>query len=794
MPLLQNLPVKWKLTWFSILSSSIALALACGSFLVYERITFRDAMVRNLSTHAQVIAFNVGSAVLFNDPAAATETLAALRAEPHITAVRVYTTDGKLFASYLPAGPSEQPALLTPAEELRGYRFESKQLVLSRNVIADGVSVGKVYLQSDLREMDERVLRYASIVLVVLLASLVLGGLISSRLQRIISQPILDLVDVARSISTQKNYALRVAADSRDELGLLGKSFNEMLAQIETRDGDLHRAHHELERRVEERTEELRKEILERRRLEQQLRTKNEELETQNRQVEQATRLKSEFLANMSHELRTPLNAIIGFSELMHEGRVGAVSDTQKEYLGDILTSGQHLLQLINDILDLSKVEAGKMEFRPERVQLPSVIGEVREILRTLAANKRLHISTEVDPSVSEVVVDAGKLKQVLYNFLSNALKFTPEEGSIAVRVVPEGADKFCLEVEDTGIGIQPTDLDRLFKEFQQLDSTSSKKYAGTGLGLALTKRMLEAQGGSVRVRSTPGKGSVFSAILPRVAELTAVPVQAFVHSIVPADAPLVLVVEDEARDLAWTTRVLSGAGYRVQGAVSGREAIARIGEQRFVAIILDLLLPDESGWDVLHAIRREGLNRDVPVIVASVVAEKGIGAGFAIQDYLVKPLRADELLATLRSVQRQPSSERPAILVVDDDPKALKLMELHLQQLGCAVIARMSGKSGLEAVAEVPLGAVVLDLTMPEMDGFEFLVRLRQMDRGRTLPVIVWTSKDLTTEERDRLASAAQALILKGQTGAQALLDELKAHLTFAARSAPAEAATMKG
>ncbi|HEX3851947.1 MAG TPA: CHASE sensor domain-containing protein, partial [Polyangiaceae bacterium] len=385
MSLLQNLPVKWKLTWFSVLSSSIALALACGSFLVYERITFRDAMVRNLSTQAQIIAFNVGSAVLFNDPAAATETLAALRAEPHITAISIYTAQGKLFASYVRAGSSEKPALPVPTAGSRGYHFESKQLVLFQDVIADGVSVGRVYLQSDLREMDERVLRYGTIALVVLLASLALGGLISSRLQRIISQPILDLVDVARTISIQKSYALRVTADGRDELGLLGKSFNEMLAQIETRDSDLHRAHQELELRVEARTEELRKEILERGRLEQQLRAKNVELENQNRQVEQATRLKSEFLANMSHELRTPLNAIIGFSELIHDGIITAEHGHYKESLGYILTSGRHLLKLINDVLDLSKVEAGKVEFYPETLELPGLVGEVVSILRTTA-------------------------------------------------------------------------------------------------------------------------------------------------------------------------------------------------------------------------------------------------------------------------------------------------------------------------------------------------------------------------------------------------------------------------
>ncbi len=238
-------------------------------------------------------------------------------------------------------------------------------------------------------------------------------------------------------------------------------------------------------------------------------------LEEENRRMQEANRLKSEFLANMSHELRTPLNAIIGFSELMYHEKVGPVSADHKEYLGDILTSGRHLLQLINDVLDLTKVEAGKMEFRPELLDLLRVTAEVRDILRGLAAAKEITVEVKVDDSLPKVILDGSKFKQVLYNYLSNAIKFTPERGIIQVRIQPEKTGWFRLEVEDNGIGIKPEDLRRLFIEFQQLDSGSTKKYAGTGLGLALTKRLVEAQGGQVGVRSEAGKGSVFFAIFP---------------------------------------------------------------------------------------------------------------------------------------------------------------------------------------------------------------------------------------------------------------------------------------
>jgi PAS domain S-box-containing protein len=250
--------------------------------------------------------------------------------------------------------------------------------------------------------------------------------------------------------------------------------------------------------------------------LEEQLLRKNEELEEQNKRVQAANRLKSEFLANMSHELRTPLNGIIGFTELMYDKKIGQISDEVQEVLGDILTSARHLLQLINDILDLSKVESGKMEFRPELIQLEKLTEEVRTILRPQATRKEIEIITQIDPTINEVIVDGGKLKQVMYNYLSNALKFTPEKGKVWIRILPDGTERMRLEIEDTGIGIKLEDISKLFIEFQQLDSSIAKKFAGTGLGLALTKRIVEAQGGKVGVSSKHMKGSLFFANLPR--------------------------------------------------------------------------------------------------------------------------------------------------------------------------------------------------------------------------------------------------------------------------------------
>jgi len=391
---------------------------------------------------------------------------------------------------------------------------------------------------------------------------------------------------------------------------------------------------------------------------------KNEDLLQQYRRVQEVNRLKSEFLANMSHELRTPLNAIMGFTELIYDEKVGPLSEEQKEYLGDTLSSAQHLLRLITDVLDLAKIEAGEMTFLPEPVELEELVGEVRNILRPLTAGKRLHMEMEIDARLGEVMLDPAKLKQVLYNYLSNAIKFTPEEGQVTIRLRAEGEDAFRLEVEDTGRGIQPEDLGRLFVEFQQLDAGMTKQYQGTGLGLALTRRIVEAQGGRVGVHSTPHRGSTFFAILPRISTVIVerdeeedVAEQMFS---LPsrADAPSVLIVEDEPKDRRQLIQAFTEAGYKVEVAATGTQAIAQCRQRSFDVITLDLLLPDLSGWQVLRAIRGEGPNREVPVIVVTLVTEKEVGLGFPIQDVLNKPVTLEQVFSSLERIKKSPDFE----------------------------------------------------------------------------------------------------------------------------------------
>ena len=768
----EDLSLKRKLTVINMVPAAAALFLACAAFATYEIVTFRSGMVQSLSSQAQIVGSNSASALVFRDPESAANTLAALRAERHVQSAAIYTPDGALFASYV-SGPSSHPPAL-PASHVgraEGYRFERGRLVLYRAITVDGTPVGTVVIEADLGERNARLLRYALILIGVLIASLAVVYVTASRLHGMITVPVLSLVETAKVVSSQRDYSVRAAARARDELGLLVRTFNDMLDQIQARDAALQKARDELEGQVVERTRSLQDEISERKLLEDQLRAKNRQLEEQSRRVQEATRLKSEFLANMSHELRTPLNAIIGFAELMHDGKVGPVSPPHQECLHDILTSSRHLLQLINDVLDLSKVEAGKMEFRPEQVDVARVVGEVRDILRGLGAKKRIQLAVEVDPALGQVFIDPGKLKQVLYNYLSNALKFTPDGGTVSVRARALDAETFRLEVEDTGIGIRAEDLARLFAEFQQLDASASKVYAGTGLGLALTKRIVDAQGGRVGVSSTPGQGSVFYAILPRAArgpaaEAAPPPRRA------AAGAPTLLVIEDDTRERAWLVETLSSAGYAVEVAASGREALARCQARAYDGITLDLLLPDMGGWDVLKEIRSGGPNRATPTVVVTVVAEKGVGAGYAIHDYLAKPVKAADLLDSLRRAGLRPHMGRP-VLVVDDDPQARRLMETMLQAIGYPSREAASAEEGLRLAGREPPSAVILDLSMPGMDGFGFLELFRRMPAGRGTPVIVWTGKDLTSEDHRRLAASAQAVVLKNGTAGQ-IMEEL--------------------
>jgi PAS domain S-box-containing protein len=492
------------------------------------------------------------------------------------------------------------------------------------------------------------------------------------------------------------------------------------------------------------------------------------------RKMQEANRLKNEFLANMSHELRTPLNAIIGFSELMHDEVVGTISSEHKEYLGDILISARHLLRLINDILDLAKIESGKAEFRREPTEMALVIAEVRDVLRGMAASKRLRVESHVD-AIGPVMIDPARIKQVLYNYLSNAMKFTPSGGRISVRVSTESAEFFRIEVEDTGIGISPSEFEQLFAEFQQLDGGASKRYQGTGLGLVLTKRIVEAHGGRVEVRSAKGYGSTFCAVLPRFGSDAPSLVGPALFALGSPVALLLIAAEDATRD--WLIRRLREVAARVDAVSSYEQAVERCRLHAYDGLVVDLLMPGMRGGTMLRHLRATPLNRGIPLFAVTATDNDQLGSAFPLADLLSKPVVEDDLVSTLRQVL--PLEDMRPILVVDDDIRALRIVEPMLTRLGRRAVCMQDAAAALRCASEEQPALIVLDLTMPGMDGFEFIARLRDQPFGREVPIVIWTARDLTAAEEVRLRRSATAVVTKGSTSAAALLNLMKPLLT---------------
>ncbi|MCC2672664.1 MAG: Signal transduction histidine kinase, partial [Armatimonadetes bacterium] len=492
------------------------------------------------------------------------------------------------------------------------------------------------------------------------------------------------------------------------------------------------------------------------------------ELEASKAAAEAANQAKSDFLAGMSHELRTPLNAIFGFSELLSEQIFGPLNERQQEYSQNILTSGRHLLQLINDILDLAKVEAGRMELELAELHVSQALHDVETIGQALAGAKGLEIRTEVAPGCPPLVADPAKLRQILFNLLSNAVKFTPAGGrvTIAAAFLPEAEaegngtpnGQIRISVQDTGIGMSLEDQGRIFADFVQVDASLSRRHEGTGLGLAMTRKLVELHGGQISVESEgEGRGSTFTILLPvgrsavrqQVAAGTEPPPPAPPPSHQGGSAQRVLLVEDDPAARELLCQYLSSAGFEVAQASDGEQALRLARTLVPHIIVLDIMLPQIDGWHVLAELKSDPQTRDIPIVIVSVTEDRKVGMALGAAEWLVKPVDRHRLLDAIR--RAAPATGKPGgtILVVDDDPASLRFVTSLLESQGYGVLQATGGQAGIDmAIEKLPQG-IILDLMMPEVTGFDVVRKLQEHPVARDIPVFIYTAKDLTAEDR---------------------------------------------
>ena len=485
--------------------------------------------------------------------------------------------------------------------------------------------------------------------------------------------------------------------------------------------------------------------------------------------AETANRVKSEFLANMSHELRTPLNAVIGYSQMLQEEAKDAGQEDFLPDLAKIENAGKHLLGLINDVLDLSKIEAGRMTMYFEDVNIAGMIAEVRGIIEPLAAKNGNRFVVDCPASIGAMHTDVTKLKQNLLNLLSNASKFTTK-GTIELAVSRGGsgaAETVSFRVTDTGIGMTPEQLGKLFQAFGQADSSTSRKFGGTGLGLAITKHFARMLGGDVEVTSEAGKGSVFTLTLPARAAEAAPAATPEAKPAVSGDAEgaqTILVVDDDEAVHDLVGSMLGREGYRVLHARSGDEALAITRRERPDAITLDVMMPQMDGWSVLTSLKADPALSHIPVIMLTMLHEQAIALSLGASGYITKPVDWNQLSAMLKRHSRHGADIR--VLVVDDDPEMRRMTRRMLERMGLEIGEAADGQQALAWLESNPAPSIILlDLMMPVMDGFEFLDRIRNSEQWSALPVLVVTAKALDAKEIEYLHSSTQRVIEKGAT-----------------------------
>jgi signal transduction histidine kinase/CheY-like chemotaxis protein len=585
----------------------------------------------------------------------------------------------------------------------------------------------------------------------IFLASGLLSALLAMRSSRHITRGLTALKTGAEQFGSGQ-LETYITLESKDELTELAHEFNHMAARLRTSRDEITSANAQLEERGHE------------------LEKRGEQLQVAMEAAEAANQVKSQFLANMSHEIRTPMNAIIGYSEMLIDEAQDSGDDAYVPDLKKIHAAGKHLLGLINDILDLSKIEAGKMDLYLEDFVVQDMVSDVVTTMKPLVDRNSNRLTVEIAPGIVQMRADVTKVRQGLFNLLSNACKFT-HEGTVELRILPElvgGRPGVAFHVKDSGIGMSPEQVAKVFQAFTQADASTTRKYGGTGLGLTITKKFCEIMGGAVTVESEQGKGTTFTIHLP-LAVIDPRTAAAPSHTTAaPAPEPVddatgasILVVDDDPVSQDLLRSMLAKEGYRVAIAGDGEAGLRAARHLRPDVITLDIAMPNMDGWSVLTALKADPELRDIPVVMLTMIDDRSRGFALGASEYMTKPVDRERLVSILK--KHSPARDGNAVLVVEDDHATCEIMQSQLEREGWSVRTAANGRLALDAVAAETPALILLDLMMPEMDGFAFLEEFRKLPAAAAVPVIVVTAKDLTDEDRARLNHSVERVLQKG-------------------------------